>query len=128
MRLLLVVSHHNPGSNFCVHPGTFCSQTTNFFLPISFFTSNALPTSDVMATNKTSHLINSALQLGLIAKAIRLIEVLSGDQTAAMACRFQNHTLQDSTTCAALFYTWGGSNNTKEILLDGEASKVRHKL
>lgn len=81
-----------------------------------------------MATNKTSHLISSALQLGLKAKAIRLIDVLPGDQSAAITCRFQNHTLQDSTTYTALSYTWGGSNNTKEILPDGEASKVQDNL
>ena len=103
-------------------------DTQTSFFPFFFFVSNSLSTSDITATNKTSHLRYSALQLDLKAKAIRLIDILPGDQTAAIACRFQNHTLQDTTTYTALSYTWGGSNNTKEILHDGEASKVRDNL
>ncbi|PMD31544.1 HET-domain-containing protein [Hyaloscypha variabilis F] len=81
-----------------------------------------------MTTHESSNLIYSTAHLDLKSKEIRLVEILPADEATVISCRFHTQTLQKPAPYTALSYTWGDTNNMKQILLDGEVFKVRDNL
>ncbi|KAE9366576.1 HET-domain-containing protein [Stipitochalara longipes BDJ] len=99
-------------------------HNTSLF-PLTYF---ICPEIDAMFTNGISSLIYSTAHLDLKSKDIRLVEVLPDNEATVISCRFHAQTLQKPSPYTALSYAWGDSRNMKEILLDGEAFRVRDNL